>query len=537
MSTIRLAEGKSTVNAFEWAPVRTMGDMLDERAASHGDRDAVVFPDERVTFRELADRADTAARALIAMGVDYRDRVGILLPNCVDSLVYLFAAMKIGAVPVPINGRFKETELRQVVTHSGMCVLVSVTAFADVIGRALADPTPELRKVVLLDETNVDAPEEDVQRRQRFVRLRDAAVIVYTSGTTAAPKGAMISHEAFSKVADGIAHDRFHLTPEDRIWTALPLCHIGGIAFAIASIYAGVPYCHTGQFSPAAALRQLERERCTIALAGFETIWLPVLNAPEFADTCLDALRIVMVVGVPARLRSMQDKVPHATQVACFGQTEAGSFLSLNLLTDSYEERATTGGLPLPGMQARVVHPDTGADLLPGTPGELLYRGSNMFDGYFRDPELTAEVIDADGWFHSGDVATVDNDGRVTFVGRLKDMLKVGGENVAAAEVEDFLVRHPAVGMVQVVAAPDEHYVEVPAAFIELKPGATATEEEIIEFCLGRIATFRVPRYVRFVTEWPMSGTKVKKYVLRERIAAEMRAADITTAPKLRSRV
>jgi fatty-acyl-CoA synthase len=213
--------------------------------------------------------------------------------------------------------------------------------------------------------------------------------------------------------------------------------------------------------------------------------------------------------------------------------TEASSFLSLNHQTDTLEQRVTTGGHPLPGMECRVIDPDTGHEQPRGVEGELLFRGSNCFDGYFRDPELTARVFDDDGWFHTGDVATMDADGRMTFVSRLKDMLKVGGENVSAVEVEGYLLGHPAISTAQVVAAPDARYVEVPAAFVELEPGAFATEEEIIDFCVGSIASYRVPRYVRFVTEWPMSGTKIKKYVLRETITRELRGKGIEQAPKV----
>jgi fatty-acyl-CoA synthase len=189
----------------------------------------------------------------------------------------------------------------------------------------------------------------------------------------------------------------------------------------------------------------------------------------------------------------------------------------------------------MPGMRCRVVDPETGVERPPGVDGELWFRGPNAFDGYFRDPGGTAAAFDADGWFHSGDVVVADAEGRLAFRSRLKDMLKVGGENVAAAEVEGHLLRHPAVGIVAVVAAPDAHYVEVPAAFVQLADGATATEEELIAFCLDAIATFRVPRYVRFVDEWPMSGTKIKKFVLRERIADELKRRGITEAPRLRS--
>jgi fatty-acyl-CoA synthase len=311
--------------------------------------------------------------------------------------------------------------------------------------------------------------------------------------------------------------------------------HIGRIAFSVATSYAGATLCHTGFFQPQLALDQIESMHCTIALAAFETIWLPVVNLPDFPDRDLSSVRIVMAVGVPERLRDMASRLPHAVQVSCFGMTEASSFLSLNYLTDTLEQRTGTGGHPMPGMECRIVDPVTGVDVPPDTEGEMLFRGSNCFSGYLNDPELTAQVFDDEGWFHTGDVATMDRDGRVTFISRLKDVLKVGGENVSAAEVESYLLRHPSIGIVQVVSAPDDYYVEVPTAFIHLKPGTAATEEEIIAFCAGRIATFRVPRYVRFVTEWPMSGTKINKAILREMIAADLKEKGITRAPKIES--
>jgi fatty-acyl-CoA synthase len=347
----------------------------------------------------------------------------------------------------------------------------------------------------------------------------------------------MLSHEALYRLATGIG-ERMRITPEDRVWTAIPLFHGGGITFALSCIAAGAPFVHAGFFDPGTTLEYLRDERVTIALAAFETIWMPVLNRPDFASFDLSGIRVVMAVGVPERLRDMASRLPHAVHVSCVAMTESSAFLTLNRLDDPFEARVTSGGHPMPGMRCRVVDPQTGADVEPGTPGELLFRGPNAFDGYFRDPERTAEVFDADGWFHSGDLVVADPEGRLTFLSRLKDMLKVGGENVAAAEVEGYLLTYPAVDVVAVVGAPDAYYVEVPAAFVQLAPGATATEEELIEFCLGRIATYRVPRYVRFVDagEWPMSGTKIKKYVLRERIAAELEAAGITEAPRFASR-
>ncbi len=548
--------------------VTTLGDLLDLRAAELGEHLALVFPDHQVTYAGLAGRADFFARGLLAAGLKPGQTVGILLPNCVDAIAALFGAAKAGLYPVPVNARYKSLELADLIRHSRMPALFisppdpaspgapdfpallaeAFPALATQDRMALAlDDAPDLRQIVVLGDsappgfaTEADfaaagagLPDGDLLGRRQLVKIRDPAVVMYTSGTAAEPKGALLSHEALIRFADGTKQTRFFLTSEDRIWTALPMFHIGGIAFSVATIYAGATLVHTGFYRPELALDQIASMRCTIVLAAFETIWLPVVNQPDFNDRDLSSIRIVMTVGVAERLRDMAGRLPDAIQVSCFGMTEASSFLSLSYLTDTLEQRVTTGGHPMPGMECRVVDPVTGTDLPPGTEGELLFRGSNCFSGYLNDPELTAQVFDDEGWFHTMDVATMDPDGRVTFVSRLKDMLKVGGENVSAAEVESYLLRHPAIGIVQVVSAPDDYYVEVPAAFIQLKPGATATEEEIIAFCVGKIATFRVPRYVRFIAEWPMSGTKIKKAILRDMIAADLKDKGITRAPKI----
>ena len=547
--------------------VTSLADLLDQRAELHPARDAIAFPGERYTYRQLADRVQATAKGLLALGVDKGDRVGYFLHESIDAITALMAAAKIGAVAVPVNSRFKSVELRQVIVHCGMKVILTSrpeggTDFAGLLletfpgigagepGRELlvAD-APELRWVVVLAD---DAPagtmdqvtflgrgesvgDAAVAHRQQAVRVRDTAVIMYTSGTTAMPKGAMISHEAFSRFADATVNVRGALEEGDVVWTALPLFHIGGVAFAVATLFASGTYVHTGHYDPGVALRQLREEPCTVALPGFETIWLPVINHADREPGDLDALRVLLCVGVEERMRQMQEATPDATIIGCFGQTEATAFLSLSDLADPVDLRVSSGGFPMPGMEVEVHDPETGKRLDEPATGELWYRGPMAFDGYYRDPETTAAVFDDRGFFRTGDVAHVDAEGRVTFVSRVKDMLKVGGENVAAAEVEGYLVTHPDVAMAQVVAAPDARYVEVPAAYIMLNQGASVTEDEIIDFCRGRIATFRVPRYVRFVDEWPMSGTKVKKYVLREQIAAELEAAGITEAPRITS--
>ena len=548
-----------------WINVTSLGDLMDMQAERYGDKDAIVFPDGRYSYQDIATYAQNISKALLALGVEPGDRVGYFLQECIDTIGIIIGAAKIGAITAPINSRFKTTELEQVIVHAGMKVIFTsspavATDFNGLINETFPQiaessskhldfpEAPELEALITLDDierpgafnlSDVDEmaltiSDEAVAARQSGVRVRDTAIIMYTSGTTAMPKGAMLSHESFSRYASSVKQ-RMILTEDDIFWAALPMFHIGGVAFVLASLFVGSTFIHTGNYNPDVALQQIRDERPTVVLPAFETIWVPVVNHPNREEDDFDSVRVVMVVGVPERLRQFQEQTPHAPILNCFGQTEVCAFLSLSELDDEPELRFTKGGFPMPGMEAEVHDPDTGEVLPNGSVGELWYRGPNMFDGYFRDPELTGEVFDERGFFKTGDICEIDSDGRVTFVSRLKDMLKVGGENVSAAEVEGYLITHPAIALAQVVSAPDERYVEVPAAFIQLKPGTEATEEEIIEFCKGKIATYRIPRYVRFVDDWPMSGTKIKKIVLREMIASELKSKGITQADKITS--
>jgi len=552
-------------NYRNWINVTSLGDLMDMQAEKYGDKDAIVFPEGRYSYQDIAMYAQNISKALLALGVEPGDRVGYFLQECIDTIGIIIGAAKIGAITAPINSRFKSTELEQVIVHAGMKVIFTsspavATDFNGLINETFPQiaespsqrldfpEAPELEALITLDDierpgtfnlSDVDEmaltiSDEAVAARQAGVRVRDTAIIMYTSGTTAMPKGAMLSHESFSRYASSVK-ERMVLTEDDIFWAALPMFHIGGVAFVLASLFVGSTFIHTGNYNPDVALQQIRDERPTVVLPAFETIWVPVVNHPDREEDDFDSVRVVMVVGVPERLRQFQEQTPHAPILNCFGQTEVCAFLSLSELDDEPELRFTKGGFPMPGMEAEVHDPDTG-DVLPnGSVGELWYRGPNMFDGYFRDQELTEEVFDERGFFKTGDICEIDSDGRVTFVSRLKDMLKVGGENVSAAEVEGYLITHPAIALAQVVSAPDERYVEVPAAFIQLKPDMDATEEEIIEFCKGKIATYRIPRYVRFVDDWPMSGTKIKKIVLREMIASELKDKGITQADKMSS--
>lgn len=548
-----------------WINVTSLGDLMDMQAEKYGNKDAVVFPEDRYTYQDIADYAQNISKVLLALGVKPGDRVGYFLQECIDTIGIIIGAAKIGAITAPINARFKTTELNQVIVHAGIKVIFTSspeigTDFNGLINETfpqIAESTskhldfpeaPELEAIITLDdierpgtfnlpdmtEMALTVSDETVTARQAGVRVRDTAIIMYTSGTTAMPKGAMLSHESFSRYASSVTQ-HMRLTNDDIFWAALPMFHIGGVAFMLASLFVGSTFIHTGNYNPDIAFQQIRDERPTVVLAAFETIWVPIVNHPNRDEDDFDSVRLIQCVGVPERLRQFQDQTPHAPILNCFGQTECCAYLSLSELDDEPELRFTKGGFPMPGMEAEVHDPETGELLPNGSIGELWYRGPNMFDGYFRDPELTAEVFDERGYFKTGDICEIDNEGRVTFVSRLKDMLKVGGENVSAAEVEGYLITHPAVALAQVVSAPDDRYVEVPAAYIQLKPDAEATEEEIIDFCKGKIATYRIPRYVRFVDDWPMSGTKIKKIVLREMIAEELKNKGITEAKKMTS--
>ena len=538
-----------------WALATTIADLHDRAAVEHPDSE-LVFPDERCTYAELRERSDAIARSLCAAGVRAGENVGVFLLPGLDYCAALCAIAKAGAISVPINARFKTRELSYVVDDADLVVILVSPALTPEIDYAgmlrsvlpgLADgkpgalslpQAPKLRSVVLMDDTpdapvgcvtraafdaaGETVPLADVERRQERVRIRDVGMILYTSGTESSPKGCMLAHEAIVRNAYCIAETRFELTPADRMWNALPLFHNGGIVLFYACLAAGASYVHNGHFNAEIAVDQLERERITVAHPAFETIWLAVIGHPRFAQADLSQLRAILNVGVPERLRSMQAALPSARLFSCFGATEAASHLSLCRPDDDPAFAFTTGGHPMPGMEVRVVDPETELDLPPGCEGEVLYRGPHRFDGYYKAPELTAQCIDTDGWFHSKDVGVLDTDGRLTFKSRLKDMLKVGGENVGTAEIESLIAEHPAVALVQVVAAPDSRYGQVPAAFIQLKPDASCEPNEIVAWCTGRIATFKVPRHVRFVTDWPMSGTKIRKTELRDTIAAEL---------------
>ena len=513
---------------------RSVGELLSTTAQRTPDAPAIAFPGGAMSYAELAGASRRAARRLHGAGVRPGDRVGILLREASpDYVAHGLGAMHLGAICVPVNARNKVRELEYVVAHAGMRILLTDGEFAGLVAEA---ELPDDCRTVALDGDEAlaaAAPEETVVALERAVGAADPALMLYTSGTTANPKGCVHTHATLLAEGENCA-SRLGMTGADRFWTALQMFHVGGWQVLLSALSRGACASHPGAFEAGAALDQLERERCTIAFPAFELIWMGVLDHPRFPAADLSALRIVMNVGVPERMLRMQERVPQAKQVSCFGSTESCGSMCLGDPADSLHSRTHTSGRPLPGIEVRAVDPATGTAVPAGTPGELHFRGATRFAGYYGDPKATAAAIDDERWFRTGDLVRLEPDGGLVFVSRLKEMLKVGGENVSAADIEGYLLTHPDVAMVSVVPAPDARYGEVPAAFVQCHDDARVTADELVDFCLGRIATFKVPRYVRFVDAFPVTATqKIRKHVLRERIETELREAGIREAPKL----
>jgi acyl-CoA synthetase (AMP-forming)/AMP-acid ligase II len=293
-------------------------------------------------------------------------------------------------------------------------------------------------------------------------------------------------------------------------------------------MHVGATLVTSSYFEAGEALQMIEAERITFAYPTFPAITQDLIHHPDFETTDISSVRLVNDTGPPETLREVQERFAPAPVVTLFGMTETCGGVSWSAPGDPYEKRMTTGGLPLRGVDIRISDPETGEEMAVGERGEITVRSPGLFERYHQDPEKTADAMRG-GWFHTGDLGRVDEDGRLTFLGRLKDMLKVGGENVAALEIEAYLATHPAVKIAQVVGVPEPRYQEVPAAFVELVDGADLSEEELIDFCRGQIARFKVPRYVRFVTEWPMSASKVQKFRLRDQLLEELTLGDRVT--------
>ncbi len=534
----------------------TFGRLLRTAAQRHGPRDALIFPDKRLDYTTLEARARGWARAVIAMGIQPGQNVGILLTTRSEFVELLFGITMAGAIAVPVNARYQAHELAFLIRDADLVALFTTGRVADSLdfgerlGAALpslADATdpaaltlaeaPLLRSIVCLDPpcaANLVSGEAAIARggsiddatldaRIDAVDPASIAFILYTSGTTANPKGALISHRAQISNSRALGR-RYEATADDKVWSPLPIFHIAGILPMTMILDLGGSYMTVSHFEAGIALEMLGREGATIAYPSFVTIMQDLISHPTFEKTDLSKLRVMNSnFGVqPAWIRdAVCAAMPHTIQVGTYGLTEGAGTVTTSRLSDSWELRTGRCGVPIDGWEIRLLDAETGEEVAPGERGEIVIRGPGMLSGYYNAPEKTAEVL-RDGWFHTGDIGSFDENGHILFQGRTKDMLKVGGENVAAAEIESWLQTHPAVKLAQVVGIPDDRYVEVPAAFVELVDGAETDETALIAHCRGRLASFKVPRHVRMVKSWPMSTSKIQKYRLRTELVEEL---------------
>jgi acyl-CoA synthetase (AMP-forming)/AMP-acid ligase II len=534
----------------------TLGDLLLMAADEQPDRTAVILPDQRCTYAEIREAAFRKALSLQALGIGPGDHVGLLLPTGMDFVETMFATALLGAVTVPVNARYMPPELAYLVENADLKILLTTDKIAESVNfverLTLAFPqivqadarnlelqdAPCLSNVVLfgksaadgmLTEDQFDALAEQgsmdrLHLSRLQIRLGSTALILYTSGTTANPKGCMISHEAIVRNSAALA-DRYELTGEDSFWSPLPMFHIAAILPLTAIFAKGGTYVTTGYFQAGEALKMMEEDQVTATYPCFWTIMSDLVDHPDFETTDLSRVKLMnanFAVQPPEIGEKMKKALPNAIFVGTFGMTEAAGTVSTSRFDATEHQRFTRLGTPLSGMEVKAIDPETGDEAAPGEKGEAWIRGYSIFTEYYKSPEKTAEALDDEGWFHSGDLISIDPDGQIMFHGRLRDMLKVGGENVAAVEIETWLQNHEAVKLAQVVGIPHPRLIEVPAAFIELEPGKTTNEEELIAFCKGNIAGFKIPRHVRFVEEWPSSSTKIQKFKLQEQLTGEL---------------
>ncbi|KLI62877.1 class I adenylate-forming enzyme family protein [Aurantiacibacter marinus] len=536
--------------------IYTIGKLLKDRADAIGDGDALVFPDRRLSYTQLYQQASDWARAFTALGVKRGDHIGILLPTCPDFLEVYFGCALLGAVAVPINARYQPGELAYLTKDAALRIMVTTGKVADSLDfqerlhtalptlQSAQDPmaldlaeAPELRQIICLEERcspsvlprskamelGREIPQAVIDECAEAVEPSDIGLILYTSGTTSNPKGCMISNRAMVGNSRNLGK-RYQVTADDKVWSPLPIYHIAGILPMMMVIDAGGAYLTVTFFEAGTALEMLERERATIAYPAFVTIMQDLISHERFAKTDLSSMRLMNsnFAVQPAWIKTAMIKaMPSIIHVGTYGLTEAAGTICTSALDESEESRTTRLGVPLDEWELRIVDFETGRECATGERGEICARGPNMLDGYYNSPEKTAESI-RDGWLHTGDIGSLDEAGTIMFHGRTKDMLKVGGENVAAAEIEGALQTHDAVKLAQVVGIPDERYVEVPVGFVELAQGKQASPQELIEHCRGQIANFKLPRDIRFVESWPMSTSKIQKFRLRDELIREL---------------
>jgi fatty-acyl-CoA synthase len=519
---------------------QTIGANLRATAGRHAEREALVSCAQgvRQTYAELDAAVDDVTRALLAAGIRKGDRVGLWSPNCAEWTHLQFATARAGAILVNLNPAYRTHELAYALQQSGTRLLVSTRSFKSSDYVAMVEEVrgdvPDLERVVWIGDDSWDEfvadgtgiSDERLAEREAGLDPADPINIQYTSGTTGAPKGATLSHSNILNngflVGEGCA-----FTEHDRVGIPVPFYHCFGMVMGNlgCTTHGACMVIPAPVFEPEAVLKAVAAERCT-ALYGVPTMFIAELDHPDFEDFDLSSLRTGIMAGSPCPVEVMKRVIAdmHMEDVTiCYGMTETSPVSTQTSADDSVEKRVGTVGRVHPHVEIKIVDPDTGQTVERDDPGELCTKGYSVMLGYWKDRERTAEAIDGDGFMHTGDLATMDEDGYVNIVGRSKDMVIRGGENVYPRELEEFLYGHPDVADVQVVGVPDDHFGEEILACVVPRPGANPSEDDIRDYCRGKIAHFKVPRYVNLVDEFPMTVTgKVQKFKLRDAAIEEL---------------
>jgi fatty-acyl-CoA synthase len=499
------------------------------------DREALVdvASGRRFTYTELADAVDELARGLLARGVAKGDRIGIWAPNCAEWFLTQYAAARIGAILVNVNPAYRSHELEYVLRQAAVSLLVSAQSFRTSDYRAMVDEAgpklDELRDVVYIGDDTWDdllagagdVPVDAVEQRAATLSFDDPINIQYTSGTTGFPKGATLSHHNILNngffVGEGMTY-----TEQDRICVPVPFYHCFGMVMGnlASTTHGACVVIPAPGFDPAATLQAVQDEKCT-SLYGVPTMFIAELALPDFGSYDLSTLRTGCMAGSPCPVEVMKRVISemHMDEVTiCYGMTETSPVSTQTRKDDSLDRRTATVGRVHPHVEVMVVDPETDLPVPFGEPGELCTRAYSVMIGYWDEPEKTAEVL-RNGWMHTGDLAVMDGDGYLSIVGRIKDMVIRGGENVYPREIEEFLYTHPDIVDAQVIGVPDEKYGEELMVWVRLREGADElTAESLREFCSGKLAHYKIPRYVHVVDEFPMTVTgKVRKVEMRDR--------------------
>ena len=521
----------------------TIPQNLARTVAEHADRDALVSVEQgiRLTYAQFADEVDQVARGLMGIGVVKGDRVGIWSPNFAEWVLVQYATARIGAILVTINPAYRSSELEYVLNQSGLSVLVAVESFLTSDYRSMVDEVwqrvPAERAIYLhtadwddLLEASGEVAVRQLDQRTAQLAATDAINIQYTSGTTGFPKGATLSHRNILNNGYFIG-EACKYTSADRVCIPVPFYHCFGMVLGnLACTTHGSAMVIPGAgFDAAATLHACARERCT-SLYGVPTMFIAELGEPDLAGYNLSSLRTGIMAGSPCPIEVMRQVVERMNMsevTIAYGMTETSPVSTQTSADDPLEKRVTTVGRVHPHVEIKIVDPETGEIVPRGAGGEFRTRGYSVMLGYWNDEARTAEAIDADGWMHTGDLAVMDDEGYVNIVGRIKDMIIRGGENVYPREVEEFLYSHPDVVEVQVIGVPDVRYGEEIMAWVQLRDGADTTAADIKDFCRGTIAHYKVPRYVRFTDAFPMTITgKIQKFKMRETSIAELGLED-----------